>query len=89
MTSKARTERSSKSNLIALVERDGLLLVAYQGRDTTNEDAKLLMSTAILAGTEVEGRRANLVVKNLMELVTSYQICHQGNQEQKSVHFGQ
>ena len=71
MTSKAGTKRSSDSYLTALVNKEGALPSTYQGRDTTDEDQKLLMSTAILAGTEVEGRRANLAVKNLMELLTS------------------
>ena len=69
MACKKGTGGSSKSNLTSLVERDGLLPRSYDGRETTEEDRKLLMSTAIPA--ETEGRRGNLAVKNLMELVTS------------------
>ena len=67
MTSKKGTNGSSKSHLTALVRRDGLLPTSYDGRETTDGDRKLLMSTAIPA--ETEGRRGNLAVKNLMDLV--------------------
>ena len=91
MACKKGTGGSSKSNLTSLVERDGLLPSSYDGRETTDEDRKLLMSTAIPA--ETEGRRGNLAIKNLMDLVitlvetiTKYVIK---STRKKSIHSGQ
>ena len=52
-----------------MVENEGLLPSTYDGQSMTDEDRKLLMSTAI--PNEPQGRRENLAVKNLMDLVTT------------------
>lgn len=67
MTCKKGTDESSKSHLTSLVENEGLLPAVHDGQAITNEDRKLLMSIAI--PTETQGRRENLAVKNLMDLV--------------------
>ena len=70
MPCKKGTDGSSKSHLTSFVEDEGLLPPSYDGQETTAEDTELLMSTAIPA--ESQGRRENLAVKNLMDLVITF-----------------